>query len=165
MLFNSVAMALGSCVCRNPCVNPPPDPAGEQDELGGAQNPATKSNIGSNEASTKALTPPEALIPPLVPPPTKDFFTKFMKVFMEMTQAQPLAEPWEHPLKARTPENYWGKSHMECYHFCQQCKNHFEIFGVTGVNRTPFAALFLYGFISLRWAQYKCRHESATPIT
>ena len=33
------------------------------------------------------------------------------------------------------------------------------------MNRTPFAALFLCGSISLRWAQQKRCHKSATPIT
>ena len=33
------------------------------------------------------------------------------------------------------------------------------------MNRTPFAATFLRGAISLRWAQHKRRHERATPIT
>ena len=86
-------MAPGSCACRSPCVNTPVNPAGELNELASAQGPARKSNAGSNEAFTEAPTPPETLIPPLVPPPAKDLFTKFMKVFMEMTQAQALAEP------------------------------------------------------------------------
>ena len=140
-------------------VNPPVDPT-EQDELAGAQG--GRSDAGSDEAPT----PPEISTPP--PAPTsEDLFTKFMKVFMETTQAQAqaLAEPRERPLKARTPETYWGKSHMECYHFCQQCEDHFETSGATGMNCTPFAASFLRGSISLRWAQHKCRHKSATPIT
>ena len=87
-----------------------------------------------------------------------------MKVFMETTQAQ-ATEPRERPLKARTPETYSGKSHMDCYHFCQQCEDYFETSGATGMNRTPFAATFFRGAISLRWAQHKRRHESATPIT
>ena len=33
------------------------------------------------------------------------------------------------------------------------------------MNCTPFAASFFCGSISLRWAEYKHRHESATPIT
>ena len=33
------------------------------------------------------------------------------------------------------------------------------------MNRTPFAASFLRGTISLRWAQHKRRHQGATPIT
>ena len=112
-------MAPGSCTTRrSPCVNPPVDPT-EQDELAGAQG--GRSDAGSDEAPTPPEAPPPA-------PTSEDLFTKFMKVFMETTQAQAqaLAEPWERPLKARTPETYWGKSHMECYHFCQQCEDHFE---------------------------------------
>ena len=88
-----------------------------------------------------------------------------MKVFIETTQAQALAEPWKRPLKARTLEIYWGKSHMECYHFYQQCEDYFETSGATGMNCTPFVASFPRSFISLRWAQHKRRHESATLIS
>ena len=48
---------------------------------------------------------------------------------------------------------------MECYHFCQQCKNHFDTAGATGSNRTPFAASFLRGRISFRWHQHKRRGQ------
>ena len=126
-------------------VNPPANIPGEHDELAGASE-------RSDACSNKAPTPLEAPTPPLIPPPAKDLFTKFMKVFMGTTQTQALAEPWECPLKARTPETYWGKSHMECNYFCQQCEDHFETSGATGMNRTPFAASFLCGSISLRWA-------------
>ena len=56
---------------------------------------------------------------------------------------------------------------MDCYHFCQQCKDHFETAGATGTNRTPFAASFLRGNISVRWTQYKRRHrgEELIPIS
>ena len=54
---------------------------------------------------------------------------------------------------------------MECYHFCQKCKDHFKTSGATGMNHTPFAASFLRGSISLRWAQHKRRHKSITLIT
>ena len=159
-------MAPRSCAWQSPCVNPSADPTEEQDELAG-QGPIRGFNAGSNEALTKAPTPSEAHILLLVPSSTKDLFTKFMKMFMETTQAQvqALAKPRERPLKARTSESYWGKSHMECYHFCQQWEDHFETSGAIRMNCTPFAALFLRGFISIRWAQHKCRHESATPIT
>ena len=33
------------------------------------------------------------------------------------------------------------------------------------MNCTPFAASFLCGTISLRWAQHKRRYQGATPIT
>ena len=150
-------MTPGSCtIWRSLCVNLFVNPI-EQNELVGA-----RSNTGSNEAPTS----PKAPTPPLVPPPSEDLFTKFMKIFMEMTQAQAqaLAEPWERLLKARTLETYWGKSHMECYHFCQKCEDHFKTSDATGANRTPFAASFLRGSISLRWAQHKRCHKNTTPI-
>ena len=120
----------------------------------------------SNADSNKAPTLHEAPTLLLVPLPSEDLFTKFMKVFMErtQTQAQVLTEPREHRLKARTSEIYLGKSHMECYHFCQQYEDYFKTLGITRMNRTPFATSFLRGSISLRWAQQKRRHESATPI-
>ena len=157
-------MAPGSRARQSPHVNPPADLTGEQDELVG-QDPVRGFNAGSDEAPTKASIPPETSTPPLVPSSTEDLFTKFMKVFMETTQAQAQAEPRERPLKARSPETYSGKSHMDCYHFCQQCEDHFKTSGATGMNRTPFAASFLRGTISLRWAQHKRRHQGATPIT
>ena len=90
-----------------------------------------------------------------------------MKVFMEtmQAQAQALAEPQKRPLKARSLKTYLGKSHMDCYHFCQQCENHFKISGATKMNRISFTASFFCGTISLRWAQHKRRHQSAIPIT
>ena len=54
---------------------------------------------------------------------------------------------------------------MECYHFCQQYEDYFESLGATKMNCTPFTASFLHGSLSLRWAQYKRQHESATLIT
>ena len=113
-------MALGSCVQQSFCVNLPANPIREQDELAG-QSPVQKFNAGSNEAPVKAPIPLKTLTPTLVPFSTKDLFIKFMKVFMEMTQAQAqaLAELPEQLLKARSPKTYSGKSHIDCYHFCQ----------------------------------------------
>ena len=56
----------------------------EQDELAGA-----RSDAGSDETPTS----PKASIPSLILPPAKALFTKFMKVFMEITQVQILTEP------------------------------------------------------------------------
>ena len=62
---------------------------------------------------------------------------------------------------------YYGKLYMDCYHFCQQCEDHFETAGATGFNQTPFVAFFLRGNISVCWAQFKRRNrgEELTPIT
>ena len=142
-------MAPGSCTNRrSPGVNTSVNPARELDELAGTQGPARESNASSDEAST----PPETSTPPFVPLISEDLFTKFMKVFMETTQAQAqaLTEPRERLLKAKTPETYSGKSHMDCYYFCQQCEDYFETLDATGMNCTLFAATFLHGPISLR---------------
>ena len=80
-------MALSSRTCQSSYVNLLTNFSKEQDELTGAQEPARRSNTGSDEALTKVPNSPEALTPPLVPLLAKNFFTKFMKVFMKMTQA------------------------------------------------------------------------------
>ena len=56
---------------------------------------------------------------------------------------------------------------MECYNFCQQCKDHFTTAGVKGPNRIPFATSFLRDHINFRWQQYKQKYEakSTVPIT
>ena len=158
-------MAPGSCAYRSSCVNIPANPAGKLDELAGAQGLARGSNAKSNKAPTKASTLPKAFTPPLISPPTEDLFNRFIKVFMETTQAQALAEPRERSLKARTPKTYFGKSYIDCYHFCQQYEDYFETSGTTEMNRTLFVAIFLRSTVSLRWTQHKHCHKNATPIT
>ena len=154
--FPSFVIALGSCTTQlSPCVNPSVNPI-EQDELAGAPK-------RSNTCSNKAFTPLEAPIPPLVLPSAKYLFTKLIKMFMVTLQVQ--AEPWERPLKAKTPEIYWSKSHIECHHFCQQCEDYFKTSGTIRMNCTAFVALFFRSSMNIRCAQYKHRYKSATPIT
>ena len=147
-------MAPRSCACRSLCINTPVDPARELNELADAQGPARRSNIGSDKAPTKFLIPPEALTPPYVPPISENLFTIFIKVFMKITQAQTrdLLEPGERSLKAKTPDTYFKKLHMDCYHFCQQYEDYFETLSAKEMNCTPFDATFLYGTVSLKWA-------------
>lgn len=45
---------------------------------------------------------------------------------------------------------HFGKSHMDCYHFCKQCEDHFETVRATGSNYTLFATSFLFGIISFQ---------------
>ena len=67
-------------------------------------------------------------------------------------------------LKARSPDVYRGKSHMDYYNFCQQCEDYFATAGATGPTQIPFAASFLRDRISFRWQQYKRRHDADTPV-
>ena len=149
---HTFAMAPGSCACQNSCVNTLVNLARELDELASTQGLAKKSNAGSNKALTEALISPDASTLSFVPPTSKDLFTKFMKVFIEMTQAQDHLEPQKCPLKAKTPEIYFGKSHMDCYYFCQQCEDYFKTSSATGMNHISFAVTFHHGAISLKWA-------------
>lgn len=71
----------------------------------------------------------------------------------------------ERPLKAVFPHLYSGRSHLECYNFCRQCQDHFDITGVTGFHRTHLAASFLCGRISKRWHQHKRRSLVDRPIS
>ena len=146
-------MAPKSCTWQSSCINSLANLAREQNKLAG-QGPVREFNIKSNKASTEAFTPLKAPTLSLVPPSTKNFFIKFMKVLMKMTQtqAQTLAKLRKQLLKAWTLEIYWGKSYMECYHFCQQCEDYFKTFGTTGMNHTPFKTSFFHGSISIRQA-------------
>ena len=77
----------------------------------------------------------------------------------------PALEPRKRPLKTRFPDLYYGNSQMDCYRFCQQCKDYFETAGVKGPNKILFAALFLHGLVTQQWLQYKQRHNWAAPMT
>ena len=69
---------------------------------------------------------------------------KILKIFLETKSQEPKAEvPCEQPLKAKVPDVYFGKLHMDCYHFCHQCKDYFKIADTTRSNHTLFAILFL----------------------
>ncbi len=98
-----------------------------------------------------------------------NLFQEFMQTFMEKTQAPaapaapaasvaPAAEvrdDTDRPLKPRNPDLYYGQSHMECYYFCQQYEDHFEVVGLLGHKRVPFAAGFPKDRILNRWQQHK----------
>ena len=166
----------GSRPCRSPCRNPLSlDPV--EDELGresglvggphsGSTSPPPSHNLypGPELVLALNLAPVPAPTPALVA--FEELFKKFMKVYLETNQG-PRQLKREQNLKAKVSEVYYGKSHMDCYHFCQQCEDYFETVGATGFNRTPFAAFFLRGNINVRWAQFKrCnRGEELTPIT
>ena len=142
---------------RSPRRNPPPtDPV--EDELARDPGPDGGPHSGSTSpAPSRNPTPGPVQVPALIPAPapapvsTDELFKKFMKAYLESNQGpKPPPAERERPLKAKVPEVYYGKSHMDCYHFCQQCEDYFETAGATGTNRTPFAASFLRGNISVR---------------
>ena len=68
----------------------------------------------------------------------------------------------ERPLKAWFPDIYWGKTHLECYNFFQQCEDHFATASATGSNRVPFAAIFLKNTALFRRQKHQCKVEDQT---
>ncbi len=108
-----------------------------------------------------------------------DLFQEFMRTCIEKVQAQASAAPaapapdveakddTDKPLKPRNPDLYYGNSYMECYYFCQQYKDHFEVARSLGHKRVLFAARFLKNCILNWWQQYKTRMQCnwLAPIT
>ena len=144
---------------RNPCRNPP---LGGKDEL--TEGPLRAPPKGSN-TSTHFLAVSRALT--LAPPSTNELFKQFMKAYLKSNQgpSQP-PEECKQPFNTKVLDVYYGKLHIDCYHFCQQEEVHYETSWGTGTNQTSFVASFLYANISVQWIQFKrCQGEAVTPIT
>ena len=142
--------------CNLPPIYPVEDElARDPGSVGGLNLGSTSPAPSCNPTPGPNLVP--ALIPAPVPAPTpapvasEELFKKFMKAYLETNQG-PRQPECKQNLKAKVPKVYYDRSHMDCYHFCQQCEDHFETVGATGFNRTPFAASFLRENISVRWA-------------
>ena len=145
----------------SPCQNPPPTSLVEDEltrDLGpvggpylGSSSPAPSRNSTPGHDQVLALVPALANISALTPVPTNQLFKKFIKAYLESNQG-PKQPPTKRKqlFKAKVPEVYEGKLHMDCYHFCQQSKAYFETAGATGTNRTSVAAFFLCENISVR---------------
>ena len=98
---------------------------------------------------------------------TEEDLQKIEKYYMDLFIQAKVQEqaPQEQAIEVRFPELYFGKSHMECFEFCLQCEDHFDLAGVTGFNRTTLAASFLRGRINFRWQQHKRRHLVDRPLS
>ena len=85
----------------------------------GSISPALSHNPTSSPALALALisTPVLVLTPALGP--SDKLFRQFMKAYLESQgPSWPLAE-CKQSLKAKVPDIYYGRLHMDCYHFCQ----------------------------------------------
>ena len=127
-LKSSTEMALGgSRPRRSPYWNPLPIDLVE-DELARDSSSVGSLHLGSTSSCNPSPGPDLvlALIPVPVPAPTlppvttNKLFTKFMKAYLETNQGlRQLPAEREQTFKAKVLEVYYGKSHMDCYHFCQ----------------------------------------------
>lgn len=117
-------MAPGPRARRSPRRNPP---------VNGQPRRRRRARWRRSRASDGSGSPAPAPAPSRGPTPapgkrTDEDLQRITKLCMEsfiqgqgQTKAHP--EPRERPLKARFPDLYYGKSHMDCYHFCQQCED------------------------------------------
>ena len=65
----------------------------------------------------------------------------------EHGQIQANIAPQERPIKAQFSDLYYGNSHFDCYRFCQQYEDHFDIAGANRFNQILFATLFFRGLV------------------
>ena len=87
-------------------------------------------------APVPALAPVPAPVPILAP---------------ALAPALIVAKAHQKKLKTCFPDVYRGKSHMDCYNFCQQGEDYFATIAATGPTRILFATSFLQDWISFRW--------------
>lgn len=73
------------------------------------------------------------------------------QVFLDDRPARKLtlSKLQESQLKTRFEDFYYNTFYMECYYFCEQCKNYFKIIKIEKVNCISFLALFLEREINL----------------
>ncbi len=123
-------------------------------------------------------SPEPAPVP--APAPNNDLFQKFIRMYIKRVRDQAPTAPaapatlaaeardnTNRPLKPRNPDLYYDNLHMECYYFCQQCEDHFDVARSLDHKRVLFAAGFLKDYILNLWQQYKTRMQRnrLAPIT
>ena len=135
LLINSIKSSIemdlgGSRLCCSPRRNLSPIDHME-DELARDLSPANASHLGS--ISLSPFCHPNlgsALIPTLIPAPVptpapplpffNELFRQFIKAYLETNQGYkkpPINR--KQSFKAKVPEVYYSKLHIDCYHFCQ----------------------------------------------
>ena len=145
---------------RSPCRNPLPN---GKNKMAGATLRASTNNSDTfchtsavSRISTPALAPPLAsakLVAKYTNADLQRAIKLALKLFVQGQQqaqsqiAPPALETQERPLKARFPDLYYNNLYMDCYWFCQQCKDHFKTAKAKRPNKIPFAALFLRGLV------------------
>ncbi len=135
------------------------------------KNPLGSDKPGPSKALTGAPeTPPGLLQAPPLPNIPQDPGTnrynqqdldRIIQTFLQNSKGES-----GDKLKVKTLDVYHNRSHMECYNFCQQCKDYLTTCGATWPNQILFAAFFLRDRIKFRWQQQKrkLKVESLVPI-
>ena len=134
-------------------------------------SPSPESEFSKQPDGPSRPKPPVAVVPAAdVPKYSEDDLQRILKTVLEARVPAPAPAPAvsEVPrdkLKARSPDVYRGKSHMDCNNFSQQCEDYFTTAGATGPTRIPFATSFLRDRISFRWQQYKRKRDRDSSVS
>lgn len=80
---------------------------------------------------------------PPVPKYTKEELQQILKPVLEAQASITSKESENRLLKAYFPDDYYKKSYIECFNFCQQCEDYFAAIRVKGINQIFFTAYFL----------------------
>ncbi len=105
--------------------------------------------LGSNKP---LAGPSKALITPKID--ITRFTWKNLDQIIELIfQAQTLKgrSSFGDKFKAKSPDIYHDRFHIECYNFCQRYKDYFATTRATGPNWILFVATFLWDQINLHW--------------
>ena len=104
--------------CRSLCRNPL-----SSDENKLVRDPPRALTEGNNTLTPSPSVfwaPILAPTPALTPLFTDELFKQFIKTYLEFNQGpSQLLEEYKWPLKAKVSDIYYGKSHIDCYYFCQ----------------------------------------------
>ncbi len=136
----------------------PPSSNGDYEDPLGSNEPGPSEALNGSEASEAPAGPPEALPGPPQAPPlpvlqdpganrySQQNLDRIIRIFLQNSKGGA-----EDKLKAKIPDVYRGRSHMECYNFYQQCEDHFATCKATWPNQIPFVASFLRDQINFCW--------------
>lgn len=89
--------------------------------------------------------------------PTDMLLGKFIQTYIEWAQDYLIGarNDSDKSLKSVNSNLYYDDLYIECYYFCQQCKDHFRIAESLDYKYVPFAIGFLKDCILNQWQEYK----------
>ncbi len=99
------------------------------------KDPLGSNKLGLSEAPTEVATGHlQAFLFPIPQDLSTNCYSqqnldRIIQTFLYISKSR-----FRNKLKAKTPDVYRDRSHMEYYNFCQQCEDHFAICGATGPN-------------------------------
>ena len=114
----TLAVKPGSCSCKAAASVPPASKSdSKSDELGA---PEKGTPTPSHVSAPSHASAPAPVKPILALKYNEADLMKILKIFYETKGQEPKSKVFrKRPLKVKVSDIYFGKLHMDCYHFCQ----------------------------------------------